>query len=159
MLGLTRWTPFGELASLHRDLESLFGRVFDDTTRSQSVDSIGAFSPAADVKRDGDKWMISLAIPGIAPEHVDINVVGRTLRVRGERGVDKDGEKVQPILSEISYGRFEREFTLPEDIDSEKVQATYRHGMLELMLPLRESAKPRRIEVDVTPETKQLQAA
>jgi HSP20 family protein len=159
MLGLTRWTPLGELASLHRDLDSLFGRVFEETTRPQTVDSIGAFTPAADVKRDGDKWMISMAIPGIAPEQVEINVVARTLRVRGERGLDKDREKVQPILSEISYGRFEREFTLPEDIDSEKVQATYRHGMLELMLPLKEGAKPRRIEVDVTPEAKQLQAA
>jgi HSP20 family protein len=159
MLGLTRWTPFGELASLHRDLDSLFGRVFDETTRSQTVDAIGAFSPAADVKREGDRWMISMAIPGIAPEQVEIDAVGRTLRVRGERADDKDGEQVQPILSEISYGRFEREFTLPEDIDSEKVQATYRHGMLELVLPLKESAKPRRIEVDVTPETKQLHAA
>jgi len=159
MLGLTRWTPFGELASLHRDLDSLFGRVFDETTRSQSVDSIGAFTPAAEVKRDGDKWLISMAIPGIAPEQVEIDVVGRTLRLRGERGVDQGAEKVQPILSEISYGRFEREFTLPEDIDSEKVQATYRQGMLELTLPLKESAKRRRIEVDVTPETRQLQAA
>jgi HSP20 family protein len=159
MLGLTRWTPFAEFASLHRDLDSLFGRVFDETARPQMVDSVGALTPTANVKRDGDKWMISMAIPGISPEQVEIDVVGRTLRVRGERGAEKDGDTVQPILNEISYGRFEREFTLPEDIDSEKVQATYRHGMLELMLPLKENAKPRRIEVDVTPETKQLQAA
>src|SRR3954463_5160018 len=146
MLGLTRWAPFGELASLHGALDSPLGRVFRARRAPQTVDSSGAFTPAADVKRDGDKWMISMAIPDIAPEQVEINVVGRTLRVRGERGLDKDEEKAQPILSEISYGRFEREFTLPENIDSEKVQATYRHGMLELMLPLKEGAKPRRIE-------------
>src|SRR4051812_35817801 len=157
MLGLTRWAPFGELASLHRDLDSLFGRGFDETTRPQTDDSIGRFSPAADVKRDGDKWMISMAIPGIAPEQVEINVVGRTLRVRGERGLDKDAQKGQALLREISYGGFEREFPLPEDIHSKKVQAPYRHGMLELVLPLKESAKPRRIEVDVTPGPKQLQ--
>jgi len=68
--------------------------------------------------------MIAMAIPGVAPEQVDIDVVGRTLRIRGERRVEKNVEKAEAILSEINYGRFEREFTLPEDIDSEKVQAS-----------------------------------
>ena len=51
MLGITRWTPWTELAGVHRDLDSLFNRVFGDTVRSQSVD---AFTPAADLRRDGD---------------------------------------------------------------------------------------------------------
>ena len=63
------------------------------------------------------------------------------------------------MVSEISYGRFEREFALPEDIDAEHVQATYRHGMLELVLPVSEGAKPRRIEVKAAPEAKQIRAA
>jgi HSP20 family molecular chaperone IbpA len=67
---------------------------------------------------------------------------------------------VEPVLSEISYGKFEREFTLPDEIDQEKVQAAYRHGMLELTLPLEESAKPRRIDIQTTaPEAKQIKAA
>jgi HSP20 family protein len=159
MLGLTRWTPFDELASLHRDLDSLFGRVFGEAARPQAVDSFTTFTPSAEVTRSGDKWMVALAIPGVAPKDVDIDVTGRTLRVRGERAVDRDADKVDPILSEISYGRFEREFTLPEAIDSEQVQAAYRHGMLELTLPLKESAKPRRIEINATPEAKRLKAA
>ena len=89
---------------------------------------------------------------------MEIDVVGRTLRVRGER-IATEKSKSEPIVSEISYGRFEREFTLPEDIDAQHVEATYRHGMLELVLPLSEGAKPRRIEVKATPEAKQLHAA
>ena len=64
-----------------------------------------------------------------------------------------------PSSSEITYGRFEREFTLPEEIDAQHVQATYRHGMLELVLPLAEGAKPHRIAVKAAPEDKQLHAA
>jgi HSP20 family protein len=158
MLGMTRWTPFTELATLHRDLDSLFGRVFGDS-RPQTSSAVPTFTPAADVTHSGDKWTVSMAIPGIDPKNVEINIVGRTLRVRGERPFEGYGDDVAPILSEISYGRFEREFTLPEDIDSEKVQATYRHGMLELMLPLKESAKPRRVEIQATTDAKQLQAA
>jgi len=155
MLNVTRWTPWTELAGLHRDLDSIFGRVFGETGARQSVDS---FTPAADLRREGDTWMLSMALPGVAPDKVEIDVVGRTLRVRGER-IATEKSKSEPIVSEISYGRFEREFTLPEDIDAQHVEATYRHGMLELVLPLSEGAKPRRIEVKATPEAKQLHAA
>jgi HSP20 family protein len=155
MLNVTRWTPWTELAGLHRDLDSIFGRVFGETGARQSVDS---FTPAADLRREGDTWMLSMALPGVSPDKVEIDVVGRTLRVRGER-IATEKSKSEPIVSEISYGRFEREFTLPEDIDAQHVEATYRHGMLELVLPLSEGAKPRRIEVKATPEAKQLHAA
>jgi HSP20 family protein len=153
MLGMTRWTPWTELAGVHRDLDSLFNRVFSDTIRSPSVE---AFTPAANVRRDGETWKVALALPGISPDDVDIDIVGRSLRVRGERTAE---ENTEPIMSEIPYGRFERAFTLPEEIDAKHVQATYRHGMLELVLPLSEAAKPHRIAVKAAPEGKQLHAA
>jgi HSP20 family protein len=156
MLDLTRWTPWSELAGMHRDLDSLFSRTFGDTGRPRAVDS---FTPAAEVIRDGDRWNVSLALPGVPPDKVDIDIVGRTLRVRGERIVEEKRENVEPVISEIVYGRFEREFTLPEDIDAEHVHAIYRHGMLEMVLPLKESAKPRRIDVKTAPDVKQLHAA
>lgn len=153
MLRMTRWTPWTELAGMHRDLDSLFSRVFGDTVRSQSDD---AFTPAADLRRDGDTWKVSLALPGISPDHVDIDIIGRTLRVRGERLAE---ETTEPVISEITYGRFEREFTLPEEIDAQHVQAIYRHGMLELVLPVAEGAKPHRIAVTAAPEGKQRHVA
>jgi HSP20 family protein len=155
MLNVTRWTPWTELAGLHRDLDSIFSRVFGENGSRQAVDSV---APAADVWHERDKWMLSMALPGISPDKVEIDVVGQTLRVRGER-MPTEKSKSEPIVSEISYGRFEREFTLPEDIDAEHVEAIYRHGMLELVLPLGERAKSRRIEVKATPETQQLNAA
>lgn len=153
MLSMTRWAPWNELAGVHRDLDSLFNRVFGETVGPQDV---AVFTPAANVRRDGDTWKVSLALPGISPEKVDIDVVGRTVRVRGERPADG---KAAPVISEITYGRFEREFTLPEEIDAQQVQATYRHGMLELSLPLAEGAKPHRIAVNTLAEDRQIQAA
>jgi HSP20 family protein len=156
MLGITHWTPRTELAGMHRDLDSLFSRVFGDAAGPQTVDS---FMPPSDVTRNGDTWKVSLAVPGISPDQIDIDIVGRTLRVRGERTGEERAENVEPVLSEIRYGRFEREFTLPEEIDAQHVQATCRHGMLELVLPRAEGAKPRRIEVKMAPEAKQRHAA
>src|SRR4051794_32418844 len=101
MLNVTRWTPWTELAGLHRDLDSIFGRVFGESGSRHSVDAF-TFTPAAEVRRDGDRWKLSMALPGISPEKVEIDVVGRTLRVRGERLADGE-TKTEPILSEISY--------------------------------------------------------
>lgn len=153
MLTMTRWTPWTELAGVHRDLDALFSRVFGE---GADVPPGDIFTPAADLRRSGDAWKVSLALPGIAPDHVDIEIVGRTLRVRGERTID---DHAQPVINEIRYGRFEREFTLPQEIDAKHVQAIYRHGMLELTLPLAEGAKPYRIAVTNAGEGKQLQAA
>jgi len=156
MLGVTRWTSWTELAGLHRELDSIVGRVFGEAVPRRTVDSFDSLAQVADVKREGDTWMVSIAVPGISPDQIDVDIVGRTLRVRGERSSD---EKAESAMSDIAYGRFERDFTLADDIDAQHVQATYRHGMLELALPLKESAKPRRIEVKVAPKTTQLHAA
>ena len=82
MLNPTRWNPWMELAGLHRELDSMFNRVFGETVGPQSTDS---FTPAADIRREDDKWKIWLALPGISPDKVEIDVTGGTLRVRGER--------------------------------------------------------------------------
>jgi HSP20 family protein len=155
LLERTPWAAFPNVASLHHDLDPLFESVMGETRWPAAE----VFTPPADITRDADKWIIAIAIPGIAPEKVDIDVVGRLLRVRGERtmpAMNDDG--VDPIVSEIRYGRFERDFTIPDDIDADHVEATYRYGILELRLPLNEHAKPRRIDVQTAPAVTQLSA-
>jgi HSP20 family protein len=163
MLNMTRWTPWTELAGVHRDLDSIFNRVFGETNRYQGETSryqnLDVFTPAADVRRDGETWNVCVALPGISPEDVNIEVVGRTLKLRAQRQVTAVEDKAEAVIREIPYGRFEREFTLPEDIDVKHVKASYRHGMLDLVLPIAEGAKPYRISVNDAVEPKQLQAA
>jgi HSP20 family protein len=159
LMKTTRWTPWAELAGLHRDLDSIFGRFFGESgARPSAMGTPAAFTPAAEVWRDGDKWQVYLALPGVAPDKVEIDVVGRTVRVRGERVAPQHGD-AEPAISEFSYGRFEREFTLPEEIDTQKVHAVYRHGLLELELPLSEGAKPHRVAIQAMPDAMRLAAA
>jgi HSP20 family protein len=145
MFGTTRWSPFEELTSLHREMDRLFGRAYGDSTGAPA----GVFAPALEVTSGKDSWHVRVALPGIDPKDVQIDLAGDTLTIRGERTrtLPVGNEKGQPHVTEIAYGRFERTLTLPDAIDAEKVNATYNNGMLELALPLRESVKPRRIEV------------
>jgi HSP20 family protein len=140
---LTRWSPFEELTTLHREMDRLFSRAFD--TPSGQPGAAAAFVPAIEVVPAKEGWDARLALPGVEPKDVQIDVAGNTLTVRGERTARQN--RAETYLSEITYGRFERTLSLPESIDAEKVTASYRNGMLELHLPLKESVKPRRIQI------------
>lgn len=156
MFSLTPFNPWNDLATLHRGLDAFVGRHFGSLASDENRVAKDTFTPAAEILKDGDKWMVSMYIPGVNAQSIDIEVVGQMLRVRGERSRDTN---VEPYVSEISYGRFEREFALPADIDADHVEASYRNGVLELTLPVKESAKPRRIAVGATSEARQIGAA
>lgn len=149
MLALTNWNPWSDVADLHRDLDVLVGRMFGDIGRSSGLTTANA---SVEINREGDGWKVAVPVPGIEPEHIAIEVDGRTLHIRGEQQRN-DGR------NGAAYGRLEQQLTLPGDIDTEKVTARYHLGMLELTLPLKESAKPRRISIDTTKDVRQLHAA
>ena len=101
--------------------------------------------PATEVATAEDGWRVRVALPGIDAKDVEVDLHGNTLTVRGERADGRGGNGWYE--SEIAYGRFERTFTLPSSVDANRVEAHFAHGMLELTLPLAESARPRRIEI------------
>ena len=141
MLSMTRWNPFEELTSLHREMDRVFGRCVSD----ERAGTPAAWIPATEVESGEEGWKIRVALPGIDPQDVHIDLHGNTLTVSGERTrVERDGRGGS---SEFRYGRFERAFTLPASVDPEKVGADYVHGVLELTLPLAETARPRRIAI------------
>jgi HSP20 family protein len=102
------------------------------------------------VKANEDGWRIDIPIPGIDPKNVALEAAGTTLTIRAvEPGDEKSGN---------GGVRYEQSFTVPQFLDIERVSASHRHGMLELTLPLKESVKPRRIQIAGTGDKKQLAA-
>ena len=108
-----------------------------------------SWAPATEIATVPDGWQVRMALPGIDPGDVKIDLNGDTLTVAGERS--KRREDAELNRSEISYGRFERLLTLPSNVDADRVEANFDNGMLDLSLPLAESAKPRRIEIGSRP--------
>ena len=141
MLSLTRWHPFDEMSNLHRNVDRAFGRLLGDWPATQDW----SWLPATEATSGSEGWTLRMALPGIDPEDVHVELHGNGLTVSGERPVkDEDTDR---HMSEIGYGRFERRFTLPKDVATEGVTATFEHGMLELTLPMAEASKARRIEI------------
>ena len=108
-----------------------------------------AFMPSFDVKETPDAYQFKADLPGILEAELEISLEGNRLTVAGKREEEplKDGERIH--LFERSHGTFSRTFTLPEDVEGEKVVAELRNGVLTLMVPKRPEVRPRKINVSL----------
>ena len=91
--------------------------------------------------------MVRVELPGVAKEDLHVELHENTLTLRGERKPDESIKEGQYYRQERAYGPFQRTFLLPAQVDSQKVQATSKDGLLELRLPKHEAIRPKRIEV------------
>lgn len=107
---------------------------------------------------DQNRYQIRLALPGVRPEDVNIQVHGNELNITGERKQDFTPSDDRVFQREITYGSFERIITLPDGVQTDKIEANFKNGLLELAAPLSEKAMPRRIEIKAAPEGKKLAA-
>src|SRR5438309_8508493 len=109
-----------------------------------------AWVPPVDIYQNGDHELVLKAeLPDMTREDIDITVDNGTLTIKGEKKLAHDVKEEQFHRIERRYGTFSRSFSLPQTVDTAKVGAEYKNGVLTVRLPLREEAKPRQIKVDV----------
>ncbi len=102
---------------------------------------------AAEVEERDDEIVVRLEAPGLEPGDFDISVVNDVLTVRGEKRMEREQKRGQYHVMECAYGNFERTIPLPRSVEASGVNARYRRGVLTVRLPIAESARVRRIEV------------
>jgi HSP20 family protein len=102
-----------------------------------------------DLYRDADNYVLNADLPGIDPDSVDVDVDGQLLSIRAERA-PRTQEGVRWISRERSTGSYLRRFTLGQGIDTAHISATYDNGVLSVVLPVTEKAKPRKVEVQTS---------
>lgn len=147
---LARWDPFRDMASLHERVDRLFEETLGRLRGELGESFEGAtWTPAVDVVETENELVLKADLPGIDPKDVEINVENDTLSLRGERKYEKDVKEKDYRRLERAYGSFVRSFTLPGTVDSEKIAAEYKNGVLEIKLPKRAEAKPKQIKVAV----------
>ena len=145
MLGLTRWNSVDDFFTLRRQLESVFDQFWNELPDRTAA----GHSPSFQVTTTDDGWRIDVPLPGIDPQNVNLDAAGHSVTIRGE----------QPASSNTSAARYEQSFAVPQFLDVEKMSASYRHGMLQLTLPLKDSVKPRRIHIEGVTDQKQIASA
>lgn len=147
MFGLSRRSPFDELFDFQRQIDRALNQAWNELPAR----SAGWSSPSFRVTSNEDAWRIDVPLPGVDPQHVNLEVAGNTLSIRVEEPGDRQGAPTT---------RYEQTLTVPQFLDIDRIAAAHRHGMLQLTLPLKESVKPRRVQIEgVSDEQKRITAA
>lgn len=148
---MRRWTgyptweigsPFEEFDRLQRQMDKLSDYIWGAGQEPRA----GVF-PLMNVTEDKDHFYVRAELPGVSAEDLDISVTGNTLTISGERKIPSEGEKVTYHRKEREGGRFSRIITVPRELDTSKVEARSSDGVLTVILPKVEAAKPKQIQV------------
>ena len=137
---MIRYNPFREIEQLQN---ALLRNFFTPTTES-------AHTPLVDALEDAQGIHLAVYLPGVEPSQVEVTAENNTLTIRAERPFNKP-ENANQWRLEGPYGKFERSFVVPNTFDLNKIEASFKHGILYLDIPKAEAAQPRRIEVKVNP--------
>lgn len=143
-MNLIRWNPLG-------DLDDFFGRIPQGLLQRQSslLGDEAPWRPAANITESDTEYTIKADLPEVKKEDIDVSVTNGILSLRGERRHEKSTENEKEHRREIFHGTFQRSFSVPEDVDVEKIKADTKDGVLVIHLPKRASTKPEAISIQV----------
>lgn len=151
-MSLIRYTPF-PISNLQQQINRMFddfGPGFGQYGSQFEGLGGGTFAPALDVKEDADSYIVSIEVPGIAQENLNISLENNVLTVRGTKEQRRDEKDRELRRVERSYGSFARSVTLPRNVDASKVAANLNDGVLTIDLPKEDQAKPKQISIGTT---------
>ena len=144
-MSLSIWDPF-------REMEALLDRYSRSAERplppgESRQGEGGDWMPVVDIEEADGDFVVKVELPGVEKDDVQVNIENGVLTIKGEKKSRSEDKKRHRV--ECVYGSFMRSFTLPQDVDVEKVEAAYKNGILNLTIPKQEQAKPKQIEVKV----------
>ncbi len=145
-----RDTILNDLFDFRRDLNGIFNRLVtgSQSGSERSARILAAVPPIeAWVDKDEKKYHLSIALAGVDPKDIEVNLQGSNLTVSGEQKVSEEKKDADFVYQEFAYGRFERSITLPEGVDTSKLTAEYKNGVLEIAAPMSANALPRKVEI------------
>ncbi|CAK8722606.1 HSP20 family protein [Candidatus Electrothrix laxa] len=144
-MNVSIWDPFREMEALLNTYTMPARRK--STTEDKTPLETGDWAPVVDILETENEFVLKVELPGVEKDDVQVSIDSRILTIKGEKKNDNKDKKVH--RTECRYGSFVRNFTLPQDVDMDKVEATCKNGVLSLTLTKMEQAKPKQIEVKV----------
>ncbi|MBE0543133.1 MAG: Hsp20/alpha crystallin family protein [Verrucomicrobia bacterium] len=144
---LTPWQSVGRLSDLRAEIDRLFDSPLAELTGSSRL--LSGWTPALDVFEDKDNFIVTVELPGMKKEHIDVSLHEGSLSISGERKSETQHEDAEVYRAERFVGRFQRTVTLPSPVASDKVKAQYQDGVLTVTLAKTEEAKPKQIDISV----------
>jgi len=143
-MALVRWDPFRDLTSLQNEVNRLFSRAGGSDVAERQ-----AWMPSVDVVEAQDGIKLKVELAGMKPDDIKLEVDDNVLTVSGERRFEDEVREDKYYRIERRYGSFTRSIALPQNVATDRIDAAYENGVLEVTLPKVEEAKPKRIAVNI----------
>lgn len=145
---LLKWKPYGDIVRLNDKINRLFGNdLFGEGLRES--EGFTDWNPTTDIYETKDNYVFKIEVPGLKKDDVEIDLKENVLTIRGEKKEDNEIKKENYHRVESFYGSFNRSFTIPKDIDSKKVEASMKDGILELKIGKAEEVKSKKIPISI----------
>ena len=145
MATIVRWDPLTQMERVQREMDRMFTRV--DTSLRSGSRSVGMWMPEADVEQTEEATVYKFDLPGMSSDQVSVTAHDHILTVSGERQETHE-EKHEGYLSrERAVGRFERSMSLPDNVNDESIEASFKEGVLTIKVPRVAESKPRQIDI------------
>lgn len=142
------WDPLHDLITLKDRMNTLFNETF---ARSQERPggTEGAWSPPVDIYESEGEYVLTIELPGLRQDEIDLQIMDDVLTLQGQRTLDSVAEEDRYLRRERPYGRFRRAFSLPATVDSARTRATMKDGVLKVIVPKAAQTRPKSIQVNV----------
>jgi len=147
MLTMT-YQPWNLMNQFCQDMDKFFDH-YDRQSEDQKAIATSAWMPAVDIKEEAQQFVIQADIPGVDPKDIELSMENAVLTIKGERQSENQDEGQNYKRVERTSGSFYRRFSLPDTADSDKISANGKNGVLQISIPKRELAKPRKITVQI----------
>lgn len=146
---LVRSGPLNLIEDLQSDLNRFFDSSLMNMSKEFTEEDFSNWLPHTDIHDNEDKLVVKSDLPGLEKDDIEVTVQGNTLFIKGEKKHEESIKDSGYIKSERYFGHFERAIPLSEDIDSSKVDAEYKNGVLTVNIGKKEEAKPKQVKVDI----------
>src|SRR5215217_6538332 len=149
----TRWDPFQDLRDAQEEMAQMaqmsprLAHALGLHSQPQGSATTTAWAPALDISERKDAYLVTVELPGVEAEDLDITLEDGLLTIQGERQFAHDSSEQQFHRVERRYGAFRRSITLPAQVQAEQIQASFDNGVLQIVVPKMEEATPKRIQI------------
>jgi HSP20 family protein len=144
---LVRWRPRRDLVSVHDEVDRVFDRFLGNLR--PFADYEFQWNPSVDVAETESEVTVKAELPGMEPKDIDVNVLDNVLTISGEKKSEEEESTKNYYHSELRYGAFTRRLTLPSKVETGKINAEYKNGVLTVTMPKAEEAKVQKVNIDV----------
>ncbi len=146
-MDLVRWNPWREMTELQNRINRFFEDDLFPALKPEEGLPLSQWRPAVDIFETDDHIVIKAELPGVDSKDVDVEVKDRVLTLKGERSYENEVKEENYYRKERVFGRFHRAFTLPVDVNPDKIKAQFKNGVLKIEIPKPEETKPKKISV------------